>query len=111
MWRFLRTKWNSLVFRLLFYFLLAVLALATLFAVSLAYRFKPHLENDVLPNVERYIEYLIDDIGRPPDLDVARRLSADLPFELRIEGPGVAWTSTPRLRARHSSYRSASSAK
>ena len=97
MWGYLKRKWQSLVFRLLFYFLLAVLALAVALAISFTQRFRPHVENEILPNVERYIEYLIEDIGVPPDLAVAARLAGELPFELRIEGQGVDWSSSPRL--------------
>ena len=93
----LRRKWQSLVFRLLFYFLLSLLALAIALGVSFAKRIKPHVQNEILPNVERYIEYLIEDIGAPPDLSVAAQLAADLPFELRIEGRGIDWSSSPRL--------------
>ncbi len=99
MWDYLRGKWQSLVFRLLFYFLLAILALAIIVAGSFANRIKPHLRHDILPNVERYIEYLIDDIGDPPNLVVAQELADSLPFELRIEGQGVNWTSSPRIEA------------
>jgi len=94
----LKTKWQSLIFRLLFYFLLALIALAIVLGISFTQRIKPHVENEILPNVERYIEYLIDDIGVPPDLAVAQRLADELPFELRIEGRGVDWSSSTNLR-------------
>lgn len=96
---YLQTKWQSLIFRLLFYFLVSILALAVVLGISFAKRVKPHVQNEILPNVERYIEYLIDDIGIPPDLEVAQRLADDLPFELRIEGQGVKWSSSTRLGA------------
>ena len=98
MWQFLQSKWQSLVFRLLFYFLISIVVIALVLAFSFAKRLKPHVQNEILPNVERYIDYLIDDIGNPPDLTVARQLAAELPFELRIEGNGVNWSSSPRLK-------------
>jgi len=97
MWQTLREKWQSLIFRLLFYFLVSILALALVLGISFSKRIKPHVEQEILPNVERYIEYLIEDIGSPPDLVVAQRLADELPFELRIEGPGIAWSSIPEL--------------
>ncbi len=97
MLNWLRDKWQSLVFRLLFYFLLSMLAIALILAASFAYRFQPHFRSDILPNVERYIEYIIADIGSPPDLEIAANLAASLPFEIRVEGPAVNWSSTPRL--------------
>ena len=99
MWDYLQTRWQSLIFRLLFYFLISMLALAAILATSFTQRLKPHVQNNILPNVERYIEYLIDDIGLPPDLSVARQLAQELPFEIRIEGQGINWTSSPNLKA------------
>ena len=99
MWQYLRNKWDSLIFRLLLYFLIAVVALAIVLGISFSKRVKPHLQQEILPNVERYIEYLIDDIGTPPDLAVAQRLADELPFELRIEGQGVDWSSSAGLSA------------
>ncbi|HMB72468.1 MAG TPA: HAMP domain-containing sensor histidine kinase [Gammaproteobacteria bacterium] len=97
MWSYLQNRWQSLVFRLLFYFLISMLALAIAVGVSFTQRFKPHVRNEILPNLERYIEYLIDDMGLPPEISEARRLADDLPFEIRIEGQGMDWSSSPRL--------------
>ena len=99
MWHSIQAKWQSLIFRLLFYFLLAILALAIIVAASFAQRLKPHFQHEILPNVERYIEYLIDDIGYPPDLGIASQLAENLPIELRIVGPNVDWTSSPMIRS------------
>lgn len=99
MWNYLQSKWQSLVFRLLFYFLVSLLALAVVLGISFTKRIKPHVQNEILPNVERYIEYLIDDIGVPPDLETAARLAEELPFELRIEGQGIDWSSSSVIRA------------
>jgi len=94
---YLRSKWQSLVFRLLFYFLISVLALAIVLAISFVQGLRPHVQNQILPNVERYVEYLLNDIGDPPDLAVAQRLADELPFEIRIEGQGVNWSSNPAV--------------
>jgi len=91
---FFTRRWQSLVFRLLFYFLLAMLALAVVLAFSFSQRLRPHVQQQILPNVERYLDYLVKDIGNPPDLAVAGRLAASLPFEMRIEGPGLEWSSS-----------------
>ena len=95
---FLQRRWHSLVFRLLFYFLLGLLALAVVIAISFSQRIKPHVQQQVLPNVARYLDYIIDDIGVPPDLAVAARLADELPFELRIVGNDLDWSSNERIR-------------
>jgi signal transduction histidine kinase len=104
MLNFLRRKWQSLVFRLLFYFLLSILALSLVLAFSFSQRLRPHIQQQILPNVERYLDYLVGDIGNPPDLSVARELAMSLPFELRIEGQGIEWSSSANI-APISNYR------
>jgi len=99
MWDYMQTRWQSLIFRLLFYFLISSLALAAILATSFAQRLKPHVQNEILPNVARYIDYLIDDIGSPPDLSTAGKLANELPFEVRIEGGGIDWSSSLKLKA------------
>jgi len=91
-------KRQSLIFRLLFYFIVSMIVIATILAFSFTYRMKLHLKNDLLPNLARYIEYVIDDIGSPPNLVKAESLTLELPFELRIEGPSVDWSSQPGIR-------------
>jgi signal transduction histidine kinase len=96
---YFRDKWQSLVFRLLFYFLLSILALATVLAISFTQRLRPHVQQQILPNVERYLDYLISDIGNPPDFMMAQRLADELPFEIRIEGQGNHWSSSQTIGA------------
>lgn len=95
---FLRRRWQSLVFRLLFYFLTGLLALALAVGISFTQRIKPHVQQQILPNVAKYLDYVINDIGSPPDLTVARQLAAELPFELRIEGDDLSWASNAGVR-------------
>jgi signal transduction histidine kinase len=104
MLEFFARKWQSLVFRLLFYFLLSMLAIAVVFAVSFTQRIRPQMQHQILPNVARYLHYVIEDIGDPPNLRVAQRLADELPFEIRIEGQGIDWASSPAV-GRISSYR------
>ena len=98
MFDFLSRKWQSLVFRLLFYFLLCVLAVALIFAISFSQRIKPHVQQQILPNVAKYLDYVIQDIGSPPDLAVAQRLADELPFDIRIQGQGLDWASSTLVR-------------
>ena len=96
---YLRVKRQSLVFRLLFYFVLSMVVVALILAFNFSSRIRPHLKNDLLPNLARYIEYVVDDIGSPPDLMKAGSLTRSLPFELRIEGPEVEWSSQSTMVA------------
>lgn len=95
--QYLRIKRQSLIFRLLFYFILSMFIVALILSINFTSRIKPHLKNDLLPNLARYIEYVVDDIGSPPDLLKARSLAFDLPFEIRIEGPDTGWSSKSKI--------------
>jgi signal transduction histidine kinase len=97
--RYLQVKRQGLVFRLLLYFVVSMLIIAIILSVSFTSRIKPHLKNDLLPNLARYIEYVVDDIGSPPDLEKASSLAFELPFELRIEGPATDWSSQPGMQS------------
>jgi hypothetical protein len=48
MWNYLKSKWQSLVFRLLFYFLVSLLALAVVLGISFTKRIKPHVQNEIV---------------------------------------------------------------
>ncbi|MCZ6883295.1 MAG: hypothetical protein O7F15_09890, partial [Gammaproteobacteria bacterium] len=97
--RYLRIKRQSLIFRLLLYFVISMVIVAIILSISFTSRIKPHLKNDLLPNLARYIEYVVDDIGSPPDLEKARSLAFELPFEIRIEGPGTDWSSQSNIQS------------
>ena len=96
--QFLVEKKRSLAFRILFYFILAMIVFGLILGFNFANRLKPHFKNEVLPNIARYLEYVLQDIGEPPDIDRAGKLAAELPFEMRIEGPGVNWSSRANIR-------------
>ncbi len=94
---YLQEKYQSLIFRILLYFIFSAIAIAIVLGWSFASRIKPRFEQEVLPNLSQYIQYLVNDVGTPPDLDKAKDLSRRLPFELRIEGPDVDWSSSAKL--------------
>ncbi len=95
---FLKRQYQSLIFRVLIYFVIACLVVAIVLGWNFASRIKPHFYNEILPNLSQYIQYLVEDIGSPPDLDRAQDLTDKLPFELRIEGNGVGWSSSHSLQ-------------
>ncbi len=90
---------QSLITRLIFYFMLAALAFFIFFGFSIAMGLKIHFKQEILPNVAQYLVYITQDIGSPPDLQTAQSLSDDLSFEIRIEGPGINWQTYERLPA------------
>lgn len=94
---YLSAKYQSLVFKILLYFVISALAIAIILGWNFTSRIKPRFDNEVLPNLSQYIQYLVSDIGIPPDINKAQALANQLPFELRIEGPDLNWSSTRDL--------------
>jgi signal transduction histidine kinase len=70
-----------------------MIVVALILGVNFANRIKPHFKNDLLPNLAGYIQYVVEDIGTPPNLSRAKTLALELPFELRIEGDDIEWSS------------------
>jgi signal transduction histidine kinase len=95
---YLLIRWQTLTFKILLYFSLTVLILAIILGINFNNRIKPHFESDLLPNLARYIQYIVEDIGSPPDLAKAKSLTLELPFELRIEGNNIEWSSRPDIQ-------------
>jgi len=88
---------QSLITRLIFYFMLAALSFFILFGINIALGLKVHFKQEFLPNLAQYLVYITQDIGAPPDLEKAKRLSQDLFFEMRIQGQGIDWQSYKKL--------------
>ena len=84
---------QSLITRLMIYFLASGLIVIAVFGFGIASNLKVHFKQEVLPNIVQYLEYIVQDIGSPPDIGKAKRLSDGLAFELSIQGPGVNWQS------------------
>lgn len=99
LFQILRVKRASLISSILLYFIISLLVIGLVLGISFTSRIKPYFQNDILPNVARYIQYVVEDIGSPPDLEKAKRLASELPFELRIEGKDIAWSSNSDISA------------
>ncbi len=88
---------QSLITRLMLYFLVTGVLVIALFGINLAHSIKAHFKQDLLPNIVQYLDYIVQDIGSPPDIDKARRLSDGLAFELSIRGPDINWQSHSKI--------------
>lgn len=88
---------QSLITRLMMYFLIAGLVFVILFGINIAHGLRVHFKQEILPNIAQYLTYIALDIGSPPDLQKAQLLSDNLSFELSISGPDVNWQSHQNL--------------
>ncbi len=57
---------------------------------------KPH--SILRSNIERYSNFLIDEIGTPPDTSMARTLSSELNIDIKVSQPDLDWSSRPNLK-------------
>ncbi len=88
---------QSLITRLMFYFLLAGFVMVALFSMNIAFGLKVHFKNEILPNIAQYMIYIKDDIGLPPNIHRARQLSEQLSIQVLIKGPGINWHSNDKM--------------
>ena len=86
---------HSLSARLLLIFFIASMA----YGYSARYAFTLFQDTDYLrriagAHVALHIEYVLNDIGSPPNLARAQEIVDTIPVDMRIVGPGVDWRST-----------------
>ncbi len=84
---------KSLITRLMAYFALTGLLFVIFFSINFALGLKLHFKQEALPNISQYLEYIISDVGSPPDLDKAKKLAENLSIQIAIRGPAVNWQS------------------
>lgn len=87
---------RSLSARLLVIFLIATLV----YGFAARHAFKLFRDTDYLrrivgAHIVLHSEYVLKDIGSPPNLERAQAIVEKIPVDMRIVGPGVDWSSTP----------------
>ncbi len=90
------TLWRSLTARLLGIFVAT--ALIFTFGTYLAINWvldRDYLRALIGSHISLYMDYLLADIGDPPDPAEAARLAARLPVDFFIAGPNLRWSSDP----------------
>lgn len=87
------TMTRSLSLRLLLLF--AVFTVAILMTVKFAVSFAldRQFKENIRPHVGQYLGYLREEIGQPPSIARARRLSDELPIDIAIIKNGEKWSS------------------
>ena len=99
---------SSLFFKLMVIILIAGIGI-NLSIIFFFGAFRHHIASSYQPHLARYIEYLLNDIGNPPDRDRARRLASETDMIIAFEGQGLSWSTADhpvtiprdRVRIRH----------
>ena len=89
-----RLRRHSLSGRLIGLFLLTGLALALVVKTGFQLGFQDSLRDLARPHVAEYVQYLLKQIGNPPDTDRAMALANRLPLEIHISGHELHWSSS-----------------
>jgi signal transduction histidine kinase len=63
---------------------------------SLLQGFSSQWQDNIRPHLLQYLEFISSDIGTPPDLVAAKRLSQDLNINIYIYGNGINFSSTEK---------------
>jgi signal transduction histidine kinase len=90
-------RWPGKIFRSVFAKLLVVIILTGLCVnIVVGGFFWIHRSDPARPlhkNISQYLNYIIDDLGDPPDLQRARRIGKQAALQIYYEGSTLSWTT------------------
>jgi len=98
---------RSLFARLLLIFLLTAVAISFVIVTPVHMHFKQNLGSSFIAHISNYADYIMNDIGTPPNLAKAKAITQTVPLALHIEGQNISWSSSAdfppmaSLSARH----------
>jgi len=92
---------HSLSLKLVLLFIISSIIFLVLFQVFIGSSFKQHFEHNVRPHFQHYLRHLHREIGYPPNIDHAKKLSERLLVDIIINGPEIHWSSTGEFPDTH----------
>lgn len=75
-------------------FALTSLILIVLLVVTVMHGFRSQWSGSIRPHMQQYLDYVVADIGNPPDRQRATELAARLPINIYIEGPSERFSTS-----------------
>jgi len=85
---------RSLAARLMFVFALSASAIVILIVAILIGGFGNQWKVNVRPHLEQYLDYIHQDIGNPPNVEQAKKLTKRLPINIYIQSDQLNYSST-----------------
>lgn len=85
---------HSLSLKLILLFIMSSIIFLVLFQAFIGSSFKQHFEHKVRPHFQHYLRHLHREIGYPPNIEHAKKLSERLLVDIVINGPDIDWSST-----------------
>ena len=86
--------YQSLSFKLVLSFILTIIAIFWLFGASIGQSFYKNFRSQIQIHSQKYAQLLAQQIGSPPNLDLAESLSQELNLKIFVQGNGVNWASS-----------------
>ncbi|MBP7736279.1 MAG: HAMP domain-containing histidine kinase [Spirochaetes bacterium] len=87
---------RSIFAKLFFAMIIAGIAVNLLVGAFFRYFFMPRNQANLMNNIRVYTDYIVREIGVPPDTKRAGEIARRTGFGISIEGKGLYWSSTDR---------------
>jgi signal transduction histidine kinase len=88
---------HSLSAKLILLFICAGAILLLLVGSIMGKGFSSHFRNSIQPFMVHYVELMQHQLGSPPDLEQARKITENIPVDIHVFGPGQNWSTTGEL--------------
>lgn len=88
-----RHKRHALAGKLVLLFIVSGVIIVSVVGLSISHGFHEHFRETLQPHLVRYLEYVQQDIGMPPDRERARVLAEQLNLEIQIVDAQGVWSS------------------
>ena len=88
---------RSIFGRLLFVILFAGLLVNTIVAIYHRRVFNKVARATIQKNIFHYADYIIKEIGVPPDTTLARKIAEEYSIQIRYEGTDFVWASSDKI--------------
>ncbi len=83
----------SLSGKLTWLFVIMAVLLTLLAGVLIGSSFKKNFKDHLRPHFDQYLEYLLHDIGNPPDIHRAKAIAKELSLEIQFHSNGENWST------------------
>ena len=88
----------SLSGKLTWLFVIMAVLLTLLASIFIGYSFKNNFNTHLRPHIDKYLEYLLHDLGNPPDINRAKTIANELSVEIQFYSKDGNWsTNTHKL--------------
>lgn len=85
---------NSITLRLVLLFVTTGILILFVFSLTSSISLNNLIETKVRPNFIHYANYIVKEIGSPPSIEKAKKLSRELSIGVAINGKDIHWHST-----------------